>query len=135
MENTLIIIKSDGVKRGLVGSIINRIENKGFEIVQAKLYSPKREVLELHYEEHKGRPYFESLIDYMLEGPIMVLNVKGESVISILRLMIGDKDPSKALPGTIRGDYAFSITKNIIHGSDSKENADREISIWFSSGE
>lgn len=71
----------------------------------------------------------------MLEGPIMVLNVKGESVISILRLMIGDKDPSKALPGTIRGDYAFSITKNIIHGSDSKENADREISIWFSSGE
>lgn len=131
MENTLIIIKSDGVKRGLIGSIIKRIEDKGFEIAQAKLCSPNRELLEMHYEEHKGKPYFENLIEYMLEGPIMVMNVKGKDVISILRLMIGDKDPLKALPGTIRGDYAFSVTKNIIHGLDSRENAEREISIWF----
>lgn len=132
MENTLIIIKSDGVKRRLIGSIIKRIEDKGFEIVKAKLCSPNRELLEIHYEEHKGKPYFENLIEYMLEGPIMVMNVEGEDVINIVRHMIGDKDPLKALPGTIRGDYAFSVTKNIIHGSDSKENAEREISIWFS---
>ena len=131
MERTFIMIKSDGVKRGLIGEIISRIENKGFKIIQAKLFEPSRELVEEHYEEHSGKGFFNELIDYILEGPIMAMEVEGEFVVEVMRLMIGDKDPKLAAPGTIRGDFANSMNTNVIHGSDSLESASRELALWF----
>ena len=131
MEKTFIIIKSDGVQRGLIGEIIGRIEKKGFRIVKAELIQADRKTVEAHYEEHKGRPYFKSLVEFILEGPIMAMVLEGENSISIMRLMMGDKNPEKATPGTIRGDFANNTTRNLIHGSDSEESAQREINIWF----
>lgn len=131
MEKTFIMIKSDGVARGLIGEIIGRIEKKGFRITRGKLYCPPRELIESHYTEHKGKPFFEELVDYILEGPIMAMQVEGENVVSVMRSMMGDKDPKKAIPGTIRGDFANSITRNLIHGSDSVEHAQQELNLWF----
>lgn len=131
MEKTFIMIKSDGVQRGLVGEIIGRIERKGYRLLKAELRFPERETVEAHYEEHKGRPYFESLVSFLLEGPVMVMVVEGEDIIRVMRLVIGDKNPEKALPGTIRGDFANNTTRNLIHGADSIESAQREITIWF----
>lgn len=131
MEKTLVIIKPDGVKRGLIGEIISRYERKGFKILDAKLIRADRKILEEHYSEHKGKDYFEKLVAYMMEGPVMVMIIEGEDVVEVIRNMNGHKDPKKALPGTIRGDYANSVTKNIVHASDSMESAEREINIWF----
>lgn len=131
MEKTFIMIKSDGVARGLIGEIIGRIEKKGFRITRGKLYCPGRELVEEHYKEHKGKPFFEELVDYILEGPVMAMEIEGENVVSVMRSMMGDKDPKKAIPGTIRGDFANSITRNLIHGSDSVEHAQQELSLWF----
>ncbi|KPU27714.1 nucleoside diphosphate kinase [Caloranaerobacter sp. TR13] len=131
MERTLVIIKPDGVKRGLIGEIISRYERKGFKILDAKLIRADRKILEQHYAEHKGKDFFEKLVAYMMEGPVMVMIIEGEDAIEIIRNMNGHKDPKKALPGTIRGDYANSVTKNIVHASDSIEAAIREINIWF----
>ncbi|HLR20791.1 MAG TPA: nucleoside-diphosphate kinase [Tissierellaceae bacterium] len=131
MEKTFIMIKSDGVERGLIGEIINRIEKKGFKILKAKLFQPDRALVEEHYKEHGEKPFFNELVDYILEGPVMALQVEGEDSIKVMRNMIGDKDPKIATPGSIRGDFANSITKNIIHGSDSSESADRELKLWF----
>ncbi len=131
MEKTFIMIKSDGVKRGLIGEIIGRIERKGFKITKAKLFQPSRELLEEHYGEHKGKPFFEELVSYLLGGPVMAMEVEGESVIEVMRLMIGNKDPKVSMPGTIRGDFANSLTKNIVHGSDSAASAERELNLWF----
>lgn len=131
MEKTFIMIKSDGVKRGLIGDIIGRIERKGYKITRAKLFQPSRELIEEHYAEHKGKPFFEELVSYLLEGPVMAMEVEGESVIEVMRLMIGHKDPKVAMPGTIRGDFANSLTENIVHGSDSAASAERELSLWF----
>lgn len=125
------MIKSDGVKRGLIGDIIGRIERKGYKITRAKLFQPSRELIEEHYAEHKGKPFFEELVSYLLEGPVMGMEVEGESVIEVMRLMIGHKDPKVAMPGTIRGDFANSLTENIVHGSDSSASAERELSLWF----
>lgn len=131
MEKTFIMIKSDGVQRGLVGEIISRIEKKGYRIIKTELKQPDRTTVEAHYEEHKGKPYFESLVSFILEGPVMVMVLEGENIINVMRLMIGDKNPEKTTPGTIRGDYANNTTRNLIHGADSKESAQREIAIWF----
>lgn len=131
MEKTFVMIKSDGVQRGLTGEIISRIEKKGYKLIKAELRSPDRSTVEAHYAEHKGRTYFESLIAFILEGPVMAMIVEGENAIEVLRLMIGDKDPKKAVPGTIRGDFANNTTRNLIHGSDSLESAQKEIGIWF----
>lgn len=131
MEKTFIMIKSDGVKRGLMGEIIGRIERKGFKILRAKLFEPSRELVEEHYEEHSEKVFFNDLIDYILEGPVMALEVEGEDIIKVMRNMIGDKDPKIAMPGSIRGDFANSLTENIIHGSDSLESAERELKLWF----
>lgn len=131
MEKTFIMIKSDGVRRGLMGEIIGRIEKRGYKITRAKLFQPNRELIEEHYVEHKGKVFFNELIEYILEGPVMAMEVEGESVVEALRSMIGNKDPKIAAPGTIRGDFANSITQNIIHGSDSIISAERELNIWF----
>jgi len=131
MEKTFIMIKCDGVQRGLIGEIFSRIEKKGYRIIKAELKQPDRKTVEIHYEEHKGRPYFESLVNFILEGPVMAMVIEGENIITVMRLMIGDKNPKKAIPGTIRGDFANDTTRNLIHGADSVESAQREISIWF----
>lgn len=131
MERTFIMIKSDGVARGLMGEIICRIERKGFRITKAQLLSPSRELVEKHYEEHAGKKFFKELVAYILEGPVMAMEVEGEDVIAVMRSIMGDKDPLKAIPGTIRGDYANTVTRNLIHGSDSLEHAERELGIWF----
>lgn len=131
MERTLVIIKPDGVLRGLIGQVITRYEKKGFKIIAGKLMQANRETVEEHYEEHKGKHFYGELIDYFLEGQIFVMAVEGNDVIEIVRSIHGHKDPKKALPGTIRGDYANSTTRNIVHASDCKESAEREINIWF----
>ncbi|UJF15409.1 nucleoside-diphosphate kinase [Jeotgalibaca sp. MA1X17-3] len=131
MEKTFIMIKPDGVKRGIMGKIITKIEQKGFQIVQAKLFQPSKELVEEHYEEHLGKPFFEGLITYILSGPVLAIEVEGESVVEVMRLMIGDKDPKIAIPGTIRGDFAHLMNQNVIHGSDSVESAKRELELWF----
>lgn len=131
MERTLVLIKPDGVKRGLIGEIIGRYEKKGFKIREAKLINANKEILEEHYQEHKGREYFDRLIEYMSSGPVMAIILEGENVIEIVRMMNGHKDPTKALSGTIRGDFAYSLTENIVHASDGTDSAEREIKIWF----
>ena len=125
------MIKSDGVQRGLIGEITSRIEKKGYRIRRAELKQADRSTVESHYAEHKNQPYFESLVKFLLEGPIMIFIVEGDNIIKVMRLMIGDKNPLKAAPGTIRGDFANDTTRNLIHGSDSLESAQREINIWF----
>ena len=131
MEKTFIMIKPDGVKRALMGEIIKRIENKGFTIVEAKLIKPEREVVEKHYDEHREKPFFGDLVDFIANGKVLAMIVEGNEAIKSMRNLIGDKDHTIARPGTIRGDFAYSTTENIIHGSDSKESADREMNIWF----
>lgn len=131
MEKTFIMIKPDGVERGIMGEIISRIERKGFKITRAKLIKVSKALAEEHYIEHKDKPFFSELIDYILEGEVLAMEVEGDSSIEIMRLMIGHRDPKVALPGTIRGDFAHSLTKNIIHGSDSVESAERELKLWF----
>lgn len=125
------MIKSDGVARGLMGEIITRIEHKGFKIVKARLFSPDRTLIESHYEEHQGKPFFGELVEYIMEGPVMAMEVQGNDVVAVMRSIMGDKDPKKAIPGTIRGDFANTVTRNLIHGSDSVEHAERELDLWF----
>lgn len=131
MERTFIMIKPDGVQRGIMGEVISRIEKKGFKITQAKLIKPSRSLAENHYKEHKDKPFFGELTDYILSGPVMVMEVEGESVVEVMRLMIGNKNPKIAAPGTIRGDFAKIVEENVIHGSDSIESANRELNLWF----
>ena len=131
MEKTLVIIKPDGLVRGLIGEIISRFEKRAFSLVECKLISADRDTVESHYEEHRGRSYFNELVNYILEGPIFVMVIEGNRVVDTVRTMIGNKDPVIAQPGTIRGDYANSITRNIIHASDSTTSSEREIGIWF----
>ncbi|WP_165442871.1 nucleoside-diphosphate kinase [Senegalia massiliensis] len=131
MERTFIMIKPDGIQRGIMGEIISKIEKKGFKIIQAKLFEPSRALVEEHYEEHKGKTFFNDLINYILSGPVMAMEVKGEFAVEVMRNMIGDKDPKLAALGTIRGEFANSMNTNVIHGSDSRESAKRELDLWF----
>lgn len=131
MEKTYVMIKPDGVERKLIGEIISRIEKKGFNILDIKMINPTKEIVEDHYEEHKDKAFFEELVHFILDGPVVGILVEGENVIEVVRLMVGNKDPKVALPGTIRGDYANTTTMNLVHASDSVESANREIKIWF----
>ncbi len=131
MDKTLVMIKPDGIKRGLMGEIIGRFEKRGYRIQAMKLIQPQKHTVESHYQEHRGKDFFDTLVQYILQGPLLVMIVEGENIIEVTRAMIGDKNPVKALPGTIRGDYANNMTQNIIHASDSFEAAEREIAIWF----
>ncbi|MBE3591870.1 MAG: nucleoside-diphosphate kinase [Thermoanaerobacter sp.] len=131
METTLAIVKPDGVKRGLIGEILKRYENKGLRLKAAKVITPTIGLLEKHYEEHKGKPYYKPLIQYMSSGPVFAMVLEGENAVKIVRLLNGATKVEEALPGTIRGDFASSTTFNIIHGSDSIEAAKREIALWF----
>ena len=134
-ERTLVLVKPDGVKRGLVGEVISRIETKGYSIVALKMLQADRSILERHYAEHAGKPFYEPLVEFMLSGPIVALIVEGNRVIEGFRSLAGATDPTVAAPGTIRGDLArdqgTKVVQNIVHGSDSVESANREVEIFF----
>lgn len=125
------MVKPDGVKRGLVGEVISRIENKGYKIVAMKLMHISRETAEEHYGEHKGKPFFEGLVSFITSGPVVAMVLEGEGAILGWRNMMGATNPADATPGSIRGDYASTIDENVAHGSDAPETAKREIGIFF----
>ncbi|MDJ0724669.1 MAG: nucleoside-diphosphate kinase [Prochloraceae cyanobacterium] len=135
MERTFIMIKPDGVQRNLVGEIIKRFENKGFTLVGLKMMSVSRELAEKHYDVHKDRPFFGGLVEFIISAPVVATIWEGEGVVAAARKIIGATDPLNAEPGTIRGDFGVSIGRNLIHGSDAIETAQREISLWFSESE
>ena len=131
MERTYLMVKPDGVQRGLCGEIVSRFEKKGLKLVAMKLMVIPKEVAENHYGEHKGKPFFSSLISYITSGPVLAMVWEGEDAVSVCRNMMGKTNPKESAPGTIRGDYGMQVGMNIIHGSDSVESAEREISIFF----
>ena len=131
METTLIILKPDAVQRGLVGKIVTRFEDKGLQIVGMKMMTIPKELAARHYESHKGKGFYEGLVRFMTSQPVVVMAVRGVGAIGISRKMMGATFGSKAEPGTIRGDFGVSNQYNLVHGSDSKESADREIGLFF----
>lgn len=131
MEKTFLMVKPDGVQRGLIGDIIRRFERKGFVLVAGKLTILTLEQAQKHYAEHREKPFYQELIDFITSGPVFAMVWQGDQVITISRLMMGKTNTLDAMPGTIRGDYAVHTPMNIIHGSDSPESADREISNIF----
>ena len=134
MENgkrTFVMIKPDGVERGLVGEIVARFERRGFRLAEARMMRISRETAEEHYAQHKGKPFFGELVDYITSGPVFAMILEGEGAVQLARAMIGATNPANAAPGTIRGDYARSVEANVIHGSDSDESAEREIRRFF----
>ncbi len=135
MERTFIAIKPDGVQRGLVGEIIGHFEAKGFTLVGLKLIIASQELAERHYDIHKERPFFKDLVSFITSGPLVAMVWEGDGVVASARRIIGATNPLTAEPGTIRGDFAVSIGRNIIHGSDAIETAQREISLWFTDAE
>lgn len=131
LERTFLAIKPDGVQRGLVGEIIRRFETKGFTLVGLKFMSVSRELAESHYDVHRERPFFTSLVEFITSGPVVAMVWEGEGVVASARKMIGATNPLTSEPGTIRGDFGVNIGRNIIHGSDAIETAQREVSLWF----
>ncbi|CCH66660.1 Nucleoside diphosphate kinase [Richelia intracellularis HH01] len=131
MELTFLAIKPDGVQRGLVGKIIQRFETKGFTLVGLKFMDVSKKLAESHYDIHRERPFFASLVEFITSGPVVAMVWKGDGVVASARKMIGATNPLISEPGTIRGDFGVSIGRNIIHGSDAIETAQREISLWF----
>ncbi len=130
-EQTLVIIKPDAVRRGLVGEIISRMERKGLRLKEMKLLRLPRELAEEHYAEHREKPFFRTLVEFITSGECVVAVVEGEGAIQAVRALMGPTDPLAAPPGTIRGDFGLEITANLVHGSDSPESARREIALFF----
>ena len=135
IERSLILIKPDAVERALAGEILGRIERRGFTLRAAKLLSVDRALGEEHYAEHREKPFFGELVDFITSGPTLALVVEGEGAIATLRTTIGATNPADAAPGTIRGDLALAMPNNLVHGSDSPESAEREIALWFGDDE
>ena len=130
-ERTLILIKPDAVERGLAGEILSRIERRGCTLRAGKLLTVSRELGEKHYAEHKEKPFFGELVDFITSAPTLALVVEGEGAIATLRSTIGATNPAEATPGSIRGDLALAMPNNLVHGSDSPESAEREVALWF----
>jgi nucleoside-diphosphate kinase len=130
-ERTLILVKPDAVRRNLIGDVISRIERKGLKVVAMDLRTIGRETAQAHYAEHAGKSFFADVVDFITSGPVVALVAEGERAVEAFRALAGATDPVKALPGTIRGDYAMEVGENIVHGSDSPESAGREIKIFF----
>ncbi|MCD7100801.1 nucleoside-diphosphate kinase [Pseudoclavibacter sp. 13-3] len=134
-DRTLVLVKPDGVERGLTGEVLERIERKGYRLADIRWVTPTRELLERHYAEHKGKPFFDSLVEFMLSGPIVAVIFAGDNVVPGVRTLLGASDPTVAAPGTIRGDlgrdWGVSVQRNVVHASDSTQSAAREIGIWF----
>lgn len=135
MERTFIAIKPDGVQRKLVAEIIGRFENKGFKLVGLKFMNVSRELAEQHYDVHREKPFFAGLVDFITSAPVVAMVWEGDGVVAAARKIIGATNPLNAEPGTIRGDFGANIGRNIIHGSDAVETAQREIALWFTDAE
>jgi nucleoside-diphosphate kinase len=131
VESTLLIVKPDAVRRGLIGEVLSRIERKGLRIREMRMMRIDRELAEEHYGEHRGKPFFEELVEFITSGDVVVARVEGEQAISVLRTLMGPTDPAQAPPGTIRGDLGLLITENLVHGSDSPGSAERELKLFF----
>ena len=135
MQQTLILLKPDAVQRRLVGELTNRFERKGLRLVALKLVHASRELSEKHYAVHKGKPFYESLLSFLTSGPTVAMVWEGREAVTVCRNLMGLTDGAKAPPGTIRGDFAISVQNNLVHGSDSPENAAIEIGLWFKADE
>src|SRR5947208_600195 len=135
MEKTLILLKPDCVQRRLAGAVLQRFEQKGLRIGGLKLVHANRALAEAHYAVHKGKPFYDSLLQFLTSGPTIALVLEGREAVAVARALIGPTDGAKAAPGTIRGDYGISVQNNLIHGSDSPANAETEIALWFKPAE
>lgn len=130
-EETLVIVKPDAVRRGLIGEVIGRIERKGLQVEEMRLLRIERDLAERHYEEHRDKPFYDELVQFITGGNVIVARVSGEQAVSVVRALMGPTDPAAAPPGTIRGDFGTVITENLVHGSDSPESAKRELDLFF----
>jgi nucleoside-diphosphate kinase len=135
MQRTLVIVKPDGVQRGLAGPILSRLESRGLKLVGLKLVQVSQDLAARHYAEHLGKPFYEGLLQYITSAPVIVACVEGTSAVQMVRNTVGATNPLNAVPGTIRGDFALDIGRNLIHASDAPETADRELALWFSPDE
>ena len=135
LQKTLVLLKPDAVQRGLIGEIVSRIERRGLKIVGMKLMRVSREMALRHYQEHQGKPFFDGLVGFITSGPIVAMAVEGESAVELVRRTVGATSPLDADAGTVRGDLAVEIGRNLIHGSDSPESAQRELALFFDEGE
>ena len=135
MERTLLLIKPDGVQRGLIGAIISRVEKRGLRMIGMKFMQVSRKLAETHYSIHEGKPFYDKLIEYIISAPVVAIAWQGNKAVAVVRQVLGATDPTAANPGTIRGDYGIDIGRNLTHGSDSVENGKAEINLWFTSDE
>lgn len=131
LERTFLMVKPDGVSRGLIGEVISRVEAKGLKVVAMKMIKIDEELAKRHYAEHEGKPFFSGLISFITSGPVVTVVVEGKEAVRVLRTLIGETDPKEAEHGTIRGDFGIDVGRNIVHGSDSLESAEREVSLFF----
>lgn len=131
VEKTFVMVKPDGVQRGLVGEIVSRFEKKGLKLVAAQLMSVSQQLAEQHYAEHKERPFFGELVSFITSSPVFAMVLEGPNAVTVARTMMGKTNPADSAPGTIRGDFGLTIGMNIVHGSDSSDSAEREIALWF----
>jgi len=132
VQRTLVLVKPDGVQRGLAGEIISRMERKGLKITALKMLQMDKALAERHYDVHRDKPFFSSLVKFITSGPVVAAVVEGREAVEVVRRMMGETDPLKSAPGTIRGDFGLELEQNLIHGSDSEENAEKEIANFFS---
>lgn len=135
MQRTLILIKPDGVQRGLIGPIVERFERRGLKLVGMKFMQMSRELAERHYAIHQGKPFYDSLVNYITSGPIVAMAWEGKEAIAVARSTVGATNPVAAAPGTIRGDFGVEIGRNLVHGSDSPENGEKEVALFFNPAE
>jgi nucleoside-diphosphate kinase len=135
MERTLVLVKPDGVHRGLIGTVIERLERKGLKLVAATMVLPTEDLVRTHYAEHEGKPFYGPLVEFLTSGPVMAMVVEGEGAIAVVRNVVGPTNPATAPPGTIRGDFGLQVSRNVVHASDSPTSAEREIDLWFPGGQ
>jgi nucleoside-diphosphate kinase len=133
IEKSFVMIKPDGVRKGLVGECIRRFEARGLKLAELKMLTPSRELAENHYGAHRGKPFFDGVVQFISSGPVVAMVIEGESAIAAIRQMVGATRPLEAAPGSIRGDYALEVGENIVHASDAPETAEQEIALWFGS--
>ncbi|MEE8485513.1 MAG: nucleoside-diphosphate kinase [Acidimicrobiia bacterium] len=131
VENTFLMVKPDGIQRGLVGEVISRFERKGLTLDKMRMLTIDEEMAAVHYAEHTEKPFFGELVEFITSGPVVAMEWSGESAVAVARTLIGETNPAEAAPGTIRGDFGIVITHNLVHGSDSRESATRELQIFF----
>jgi len=134
-ERTLVIVKPDGVQRGLIGPILTRLEGRGLKLVGMKLIQVPESLAQRHYAEHEGKPFYAGLIEYITSGPVVVAAFEGKDAVAVVRSTVGATNPTSAAPGTIRGDFALEIGRNLIHASDKPETGERELALWFQDAE